>query len=129
MNKPLHPFGTHRLKLINVNMTKFGPLMVQCIFEGTGENKHCYTISRLISKHGKWGDSSWPFLEQLKGYDSEKGLYEEISRFIRQEFICVIPRQGKGRQMNISRFLEMPNINSTTLSTGVTLPGELHELG
>ena len=113
MSKPLHPDGTHRLKLVKVNKSKFGPLMAQCIFQGTGINKGCHTLSRLISKYGRWADSSIPFIEQLKGIDHDKDITEEIQRFIGQEFICRIPHAGKGSQMNISRFLEMPsNINS-----------------
>ena len=112
MSKPLHPSGIHLLKLINVNRSKFGPLLAQCIFEGTGANKGCYTLSRLISRHGRFSETSQPFLDQLLGLNSDKDLASEISRFCGQEFLCVIPKQGRGPQMNISQFLEPSHINS-----------------
>lgn len=130
MNKPLHPQGIHRLKLILVNKSSFGPMFAQCIFSGTGANKGCYTISRLISKYGRWGDTSQGFLDQLEGMDQEQDMVTEIRKFIGQDFICRIPKQGQKNQMNISLFLgTAPNINSTSHSTDETLSGQLHEPG
>jgi hypothetical protein len=123
MIRQQHPMGRHRLRFVNVLKGKFGPLMAQCIFEGTGANKGCYTISRLISKYGKWGQTSEPFFNQLKGFNHDADLYEELLKFIGQEFICDIPNAGKeSYQMNISRFAEYLTgmekrdnyINSTT---------------
>lgn len=125
MNKPLHPSGTHRLKLVLVNKSNFGPLMAQCIFEGTGSNKGCYTISRLISKYGRWADTSLTFLDQLKDFDHDADLVPEISKFIGQEFTCRIPKQGKRNQMNISTFINEPvNINSRTHVKDETVTGQ-----
>jgi hypothetical protein len=124
MSKPLHPSGTHRLRLVNVLKSRYGDLMTQCIFEGTGENKGCYTLSRLISKIGRWGATSNEFLDQLEGLDSDKDLYQEVKRFIGQEFICVIPKQGKASQMNINHFLkEASNINGHLQVEDGTLTG------
>lgn len=125
MTKPLHPAGTHLMKLVLVNKSNFGPLVAQCIFAGTGANSGCYTISRLISKYGRWGETSLSFLEQLEGFDHDEDLVAEIRRFIGQEFICRIPKQGKQNQMNISTFLEMPpNINSESHVKDGPLTGE-----
>lgn len=125
MSKPLHPAGIHRLKLIMVNKSKFGPLMAQCIFQGTGANKGAYTISRLISKFGRWGETSLRFIEQLEGFDHDEDLVEEIMKFINQEFICRIPKQGSLNQMNINNFLEMPaNINSNPHVNNETVTGQ-----
>lgn len=111
MSKPLHPTGTHVLKLVSVNKSKYGPLGAQCIFEGTGSNKGCYTISRFISKYGKWAKTSHGFLSQLKGF-KDGDITAEISRFIGQDFLCVILKNGKSEyQMNISRFLELPEVS------------------
>lgn len=125
MNKPLHPSGTHRLKLLMVNKSTFGDLMAQCIFQGTGSNIGCYTISRLISKYGRWADSSHPFLEQLSGFNHDNDLVSEIRNYIGQEFLCKIPKQGSKNQMNISQFLEMEsNINSKSHVVYEPLSGE-----
>jgi hypothetical protein len=123
MSKPLHPAGIHRLKLVMVNKSKFGPLVAQCIFEGTGINKGCYTISRLISKYGRWAESSLTFLVQLGNFDHDKELADEISKYIGQEFICRIPKQGARNQMNISTFLPV-NINSETHVKDETVTGQ-----
>lgn len=125
MNKPLHPPGTHRLKLVMVNYSVFGPLVAQCIFAGTGDFKGTYTISRLISKYGRWGETSLGFLEQLEGFDHDEDFVTEIRSYIGQDFICRIPKQGNKNQMNISTFLEMPShINSESHVSYETLAGE-----
>lgn len=127
MKHPLHPAGVHRLKLVLVNNSSFGPLVAQCIFSGTGENKGCYTISRLISKFGRWADTSRGFLDQLENFDHDNDLVTEIRRFIGQDFLCRIPKQGIKNQKNISVFLDSPNINSQSLVDNESLPGIVHE--
>lgn len=125
MTKVLHPPGVHRLKLVLVNRSKFGPLVAQCIFQGTGGFKACYTLSRLISKYGRWADSSHGFLNQLAGYDHNEDLVEEIQKYIGQEFLCRIPRQGNTNQMNISQFLDEPNhINDKDHVENVLITGD-----
>ncbi len=130
MTKPLHPTGTHLMRLVIVNKSKYGPLGAQCIFEGTGENKHCFTISRFISSYGRWADSSNTLLLQLTGFNSDNNLVTELQKYVGLEFVCVIPRMGKSGQMNIARFIEpSSNINGSSPSVDVTIPGKLNELG
>lgn len=127
MKQPLHPSGVHRLKLVLVNISSFGPLVAQCIFAGTGENKDCYTISRLISKYGRWSETSLGFLNQLEKFNHDADLVPEIRKYIGQEFFCRIPKQGFKNQMNITVFLGSPNINSTSHVDNEGLPGIVHE--
>ncbi len=125
MSKPLHPSGKHRLKLVNVLNSRYGELMAQCIFAGTGPNKGCYTLSRLIAKIGRWKITSYEFLDQLEGFNHENDIVQEIRKFIGQDFDCVIPKQGSASQMNISRFPnEFANINSKTHVNYASLPDE-----
>lgn len=113
MNKrPPHPIGNHNLKLIDARISHKSILMVQCIFEGVGDNKRYYTLSRTISRHGQWADNSRVFLDQLNLYDPSGDLLSEILKNIGQEFHCLIT-EGKGFQRNVSKFLEFePHINS-----------------
>lgn len=126
MSKLLHPVGQHTVKLVKAKYAKGCILKVQCIFEGTGEHKGCQTLSRTISKHSPWADSSRPFLDQLEGFKSEADLESEIQRFLGQEFVCKI-KEGKGWQRNITAFVEaLSNINSTTHVIDPSSTGESH---
>lgn len=126
MNKPLHPTGDHKLRLISAKFSRGCVLRVQCIFEGVGENQSCQTISRIISKHSPWADTSRPFFKQLCGFGREESLESELQRYLGQEFHCRI-KEGSGWQRNITAFLETPpNINSTTHVDDPSLTGESH---
>ncbi len=111
MIKPLHPIGTHKMRLVIVNKSKYGPLGAQCIFEGTGPFRQCFTISRFISRYGRWAESSNTLLNILEGFNSEADLTTELQRYLGQEFICVIPKMGKSGQMNIARFYTSDDAN------------------
>jgi hypothetical protein len=122
--RPPHPTGIHTLKLIDARLSQKSILMVQCIFEGTGENKRYFTLSRTISRHSPWAISSEPFLSQLNTYDPDSDLVEEIIKNLGQEFVCLI-KEGKGFQRNITRFLERPNyINDNQHVLNGTFTGE-----
>jgi hypothetical protein len=126
MTSPLLPPGTHVMKLKDVLKSKYGPLGAQCIFEPVGEFAGCYTISRFISRFGKWAKSSDTLIDQLKGFNYQADITSELRRFVGLKFLCEV-KEGKGHQRNISRFID-PNINSKRPSADETLPGNLNEL-
>lgn len=109
MNRSLHPRGAHILKLTNVYKSKFDPNEVSCVFSGTGKNRDVFTIMRKVQVFGRFAANSKIFFDQLEGFQATEDLYSEVSRFIGQEFICVVGGPSKNNQMNIEHFLAKPN--------------------
>lgn len=121
--KPPLDAGTYNMRLVKADYVKDNFLQVQCIFEPQDEFKAFHTVSRKISKHSPWADSSRPFIDQLEGFNHDNDLRDEIRRYIGQTFRCKV-KEGKGWQRNITSFLAVANINSKTHVNYETFPNE-----
>lgn len=117
MSKPLLPAGKHQLRLIRVKKVEGKLTEVIGTFEGTGRFKGHYTVLRKLSLEPKWIESTKPFFDQLKSFDSAGELINEISKNIGEVFECLL-KPGKNYQMNITKFLDFNHHDSPPVAHG-----------